>query len=302
MNKKIESTENKNELSVAERFTNAVVKSFRDIAKGIEVTPKQMGLISNYYIKLNETFRDPKINIKWNQIRLPELATTLAHMAKLNLDMQLGHLSFIPFKHGDTGTYDLVPVISKSGYWYIVKNYGLYPPDSYVIELVYSTDKFTVTKKDSTHECDSYTFEITNPFDRGEIIGGFGYLEYEDKTKNKILVMSEKEILKYRRAKYSQEFWSGENMKKMYEKTIAKQLFKRIPLDPDKVNDVQVAFNQVDADELNFSKEETKSTIDEKIGSGDFIDIEFTSVNEESEEESENLNGESEIDDVKPLI
>lgn len=192
-------TNTKNEVSVAERFTNAVVKSYGDVAKGISITPKQMQLISNYYIKLDEMIRNPDSKIQnWRQVRIPELALTLAHMAKLNLDMSLDHLSFIPFEHGNTGTYDLVPAISKHGYWYIAKTYGIDPPDNYVVELVYSNDTFSVSKKDANHECDSYVFEISNPFDRGKIIGGFGCLEYKDKTKNKILVMSEADILKYK--------------------------------------------------------------------------------------------------------
>lgn len=289
----------KNELTVAQRFTNAVVKSYGDVARDIEVTPKQLQLISNYYIKLDEMIRNPESKIQsWKQVRLPELATTLAHMARLNLDMALGHLSFIPFKHGDTGTFDLSPIISKSGYWYIAKTYGIDPPDSYTIELVYSTDKFSVFKKDATHEYDSYTFSVTNPFNRGNIVGGFGYIEYRDKTKNKIIMMSENEILKYK-PKYAKEsFWSGENRKKMYEKTIAKQLFKKIALDPNKVNDVESSFKRIETEELNYTAMEARNKIEENMCSGDVVDIEFTSIDEVTVENhvedvgTENLFGE----------
>lgn len=287
MPKKKEQEIPKTELTMAQRFTNAVVKSYGDVARGIEVTPKQMKLISNYYIKLDEMFRDPKVDIKWNQIRLPELATTVAHMSKLNLDIQLGHISFMPFKHGQTGTYDLAPAISKKGYWYIAKTYGIDPPESYVVELVYSNDTFSVSKKDANHECDSYTFDIVNPFDRGKIVGGFGYLEFKDKSKNKILIMSEAEILKYRPQRFSQQFWSGENMKKMYEKTIAKQLFKRIDLDPDKVNGVSDSFKRIESEELNFFASESKNEIEEKMCSEDVIDIDFEPIPNDEESDVE---------------
>ena len=260
--------------TVAQRFTNAVVTAYGDVAKGIEVTPKQLSLISNYYIKLDESLRNSKQKYTWKQVRLNELATTLAHMAKLNLDMSLGQLSFIPFKHKDTGTINLVPVIGAKGYEYIAKNFGLDPPKNVVIELVYSSDRFSVVKKDATHDYDSYIFEVTNPFDRGNIIGGFGYLEYGDKSKNKILVMSEKDILKYRPQYYDQNFWSGENMKKMYEKTIAKQLLKKVVLDPDKVNDVKDSFNRIEAQEINYTASIAQSEIDENMCSGEVIDIE----------------------------
>ena len=39
-----------------------------------------------------------------------------------------------------------------------------------------------------SHPVASYEFEITNPFDRGDIVGGFGYLEYDDPTQNLSLI------------------------------------------------------------------------------------------------------------------
>lgn len=270
----------KTELSRAERFTNAVIKSYSDVAKGIEVTQKQMQLISNYFIKIDEMIiRNPDTKIQsWEQVRLNELSRTLAHMAKLNLDMALDHFSFMPFEYKGTSTYNLSPVISKSGYWYIAKTYGIDPPENYVVELVYSNDKFTVAKKDANHECDSYTFEVTNPFDRGEVVGGFGYLEYKDKSKNKIITMSEAEILKYKPKWAKDIFWTGENGKKMYEKTIAKQLLKSIPKDPDKVNGVEDSFKRLESEEINYTAYEAKAEIEENMCSGDVIDVEFEDV------------------------
>lgn len=267
-------TNEKETNTLAQRFTKAVVSAYGDVAMGIEVTPKQMQLISNYYIKLDEALRNSKQNYTWKQVRLPELATTLAHMAKLNLDISLGQLSFIPFKHGDSGTIDLVAVIGRKGYEYITKTYGLDPPKNIVVELVCESDKFSVIKKDSNHEYDFYTFQIVNPFNRGKIIGGFGYLEYDDKSKNKILVMSEADILKYRPKYFDQNFWSGENMNKMYEKTIAKQLLKKVTLDPDKVNDVKDSFKKIESQELNYTAALAQDEIDKNMCFGEVIDIE----------------------------
>lgn len=272
------------ELTLPERFTNAIVSAYSDVAKGVGMTVEQKQLVSNYYIKLDEMFRDPKIDIKWNQVRIPELATTLAHMAKLGLDMSIGQLSFMPFKKGDTGTYNLAPAISKTGYEYIAKKYGIDPPENVVVELVYETDKFSITKKDFIHDCDSYTFEVVNPFNRGKIVGGFGYLEYKDKAKNKILVMSEQEILSYRPQRYSNQFWTGENMKKMYEKTIAKQILKKVTLDPNKVNGVMDSFDRIETEELNYNAATAQEEINDNMCSGEVIDIDYTPVEEVKEE------------------
>lgn len=282
MSKKKEQTNQtiNTELSMPQRFTNAVIKSYGDVAKDVPISSKQMKLISNYYIKICDTIvgqQGSKIQ-NWNQVRLPELATTLAHMAKLNLDMSLGHLSFMPFEYKNTNTFNLSPVISSSGYEYIAKTYGIEPHKQATIELVYDKDNFTITKKDSFHPCDSYTFEITNPFNRGEIIGGFGYLEFEDTSKNFILAMSVEDILKYKPKFAKDLFWSGENRKKMYEKTIAKQLFKRIKLDPDKVNSIQDSFDKIETEELNYTAMEAKNEIDENMCSGEVVDIDFKEI------------------------
>lgn len=290
----------KTELSLAERFTNAVVKSYNDVARGIKVTQKQMLLISNYFIRIDETIirnQDTKIQ-SWEQVRMNELSRTLAHMAKLNLDMALDHFSFIPFEYNGTGTYNLSPVISKAGYWYIARTYALDPPEHYIVELIYSNDKFSVIKKDANHNFDSYTFEVTNPFDRGKVIGGFGYLEYKDKSKNKIITMSESEILKYKPKWAKDTFWSGENSKKMYDKTIAKQLLKSVLKDPDKVNGVEDSFKILEAEEINYTSYVAKEEIAENMCSGDVIDVDFEYVENHVESvEEKNMFG----DDIKDV-
>lgn len=303
MPSKNENKRGQTELTIAQRFTNAVVTSYEDVARGIDITPKQMQLISNYYIKLDTQFKSPdsKIN-SWGQVNMQDLSLTLAHMAKMNLDMQLSHFSFMPFFNNKSGKFNLAPVISKEGYWYIAKTFSIDPPKNFVLELVYSNDRFSVSKKDLNHEFDSYIFEIKNPFDRGKIIGGFAYLEYDDKSNNRLLVMSEEEILKYRPLKYSQNFWSGENMKKMYEKTIAKQLFKRVQLDPDKINDIQDVLQRVDAEELNFEAAESQREIEENMGNGDFIDIEYSSINDKVSNIEEKPVENVENDEYKNLI
>lgn len=277
--------------SLVTRFTTSVVSAFTDIAK-VQVTEKQKTIIANYYVKLNEMLVSQQI--PWGKIKMNDLALTLAHMAKLNLDMSLGHLSFIPFNNYKEGTVTMAPVISSKGYEYIAKTYGIEKVKNATVELVYETDRFSITKKDSNHECDSYVFEVANPFNRGKIIGGFGYLEFEDSTKNFILAMSEEEILKYKPAKAKEEFWSGENRKKMYEKTIAKQLFKKVTLDPDKVNEIQSTLKIVDEKDMDYNAEIAKEDIDENLGTGEFIDIEYTPVDKAtSADSSKELNGET---------
>ena len=55
-------------------------------------------------------------------------------------------------------------------------------PDNIVIEIVYESDTFKPIKKSIDVKVESYKFEISdNPFDRGEIIGGF-YAWFQNKS------------------------------------------------------------------------------------------------------------------------
>lgn len=274
-------------LSVADRFTMSVLKAYGDVAKGIEVTDKEKKLIANYFIKIDEQLRNSKQGYNWGMVRMNEFALTLAHTAKLGLDMSLPNmLSFIPFKHGDTGTINMVPVIGKSGYEYIAKTFGLNPPKNIFVELVYSTDKFTMVKRDVKHPCDDYTFEITSPFNRGEIVGAFGYLAYSDKSNNFIMVKSKDELMRYRPPKYDPTFWSGENLPKMLEKTMAKQLLKKVALDPQKVNRIRDSFNVIDAADIEIADYMAKEEIAENMGQGDYIDVDAEPVEEAKQAET----------------
>lgn len=57
---------------------------------------------------------------------------------------------------------------------------------------------------------DCYEFDISNPFDRGEVVGGFGYIRYKDETRNKLVTMSKAELLKRKPSTAAAEFWGGE--------------------------------------------------------------------------------------------
>ncbi len=260
-------------LSLSDRFTNSVVSAYQDIAKGVLINTDTRRLIANYFIQIDKTLKNSKNGLTWQMVKMPELSLTVAHMSRLGLDMSLPNMiSFLPFKD-KSNRIDMVPVIGAKGYDYLAKRYGLTPPKSFTVELVYDSDYFECVKKDSQHERDDYVFQIKKPFNRGKIIGGFGYLEFEDSTLNKLLVMSEEEILKYRPSYYDKNFWSGENLKKMYEKTIAKQLLKKVTLDPDKVNDVSNSFAQIDKAELELTCDYAQEEINAKQGNGDIIDI-----------------------------
>lgn len=267
------------ELTLSERFTNSVLREYKSIAKSIEITDKEYGLIANYFIKIDEMLRNSKQGYTWQNIRMKEFSTTLAHMAKIGLDMTIPNtLSFIPFKYKDTHTVNMVPVIGANGYQYLAMKFGINPPRNVVIELVYETDEFYIIKKDAKHAGDSYTFNINNPFNRGKIVGAFGFLEFRNQKLDKVIALSKEQLLKYRPAKYDATFWTGENEKKMLEKTMAKHILKKVVLDPEKINRFGDSISYLENNEIDAVEQDAKENIDVGMCSGKLVDIDIGDV------------------------
>ena len=276
-------------LAVSERFTSLVLKEFGgNIAGDLMVTDHHKALIQGYFIAIdralaaaeenrkrkNEKNADHKFDndlpVVWTNVNLTDLAIDLMHYAKLGLDMQEPNMLFaIPYKNNKRNIYDVVLMEGYNGIRLIAERYAIDPPKNVVVEVVYSTDKFRVVKKDISHRVEGYEFEITNPFSRGELVGGFAFLEFDDPTKNKLITMSKNDILKRKPASASPEFWGGkktvwENGKKseveldgwfdeMVRKTLIREAYgkKHLPRDPRKVDD---AYRHLELKELEYAK------------------------------------------------
>ena len=263
------------QLSMSERFTNQVLREFgSNVAGAIQVTDYQRQLIQGYFISIDRALKmaeearirkndnnkdhryDNNLPVTWNNVNLNDLALDVVHYAKMGLDMmQDNHLFPIPYKNNKTNKYDVTLMPGYNGIQYIAEKYAVEKPLAVTIELVYSTDTFKPIKKSKDNKVESYIFEINNPFDRGNIVGGFGYIEYEDPVKNKLIIMTRRDIEKRKPAYASAEFWGGttkvwENgrqvekesdgwFEEMCLKTIKREVYsaKHIPRDPKKIDD-----------------------------------------------------------------
>lgn len=293
----------KTELSNSEAFTNKVLKEFgSSVAGSLQVTDYQRQLIQGYFIATDRALKmaeekrvsknannkdhkwDNPDPINWNTVDLNALALDVMYYARMGLDMmQDNHLSAIPFKDNNrqakTGTkiYTVNLMPGYNGVRYIAEKYALDKPLSVTVELVYSTDTFKPVKKNRENRIESYDFEINNAFDRGEIVGGFGYIEYEEPTKNKLIIMTMKDIMKRKPERASGEFWGGkrkvwENGKQvevetegwfeeMCLKTIKREVYsaKHMPRDPKKIDD---AYEYMRMQEIRLAQAETQEIID----------------------------------------
>lgn len=260
--------------NMSERFMQKVIHEFSGSVGEFQITEYQRQLIQGYFIgvdralktaeaervRKNENNRDHKydnaVPVTWANVNMADLALDVVHYARLGLDtMQANFITPIPYLNKKAGRYDINLMLGYNGIKYIAEKFALCPPKSVTIELVYSTDNFKPYKKGRGNDVESYDFEITNPFDRGHIVGGFGYIEYDDPKKNELVLMSMKDIEKRKPEYASANFWGGKanewkNGKKvevdkdgwldeMCRKTLIREVYspKHILLDPRKVDD-----------------------------------------------------------------
>ena len=245
--------------SVSQRFVDAVMREFTASTGVIELTKHQKNLIQGYFIACDNALQEAESkrakkaleNNKWGEEarnKLPyiwknvnidgKLARKVTAYAKLGLDMMLpNHLSAIAYLNGSNGKYDINFQEGYRGREIKAKKYSFYDIKNMVYELVYSNDHFTPHKKRLGREIESYEFEIANPFDRGNLVGGFAYVEFEDPQQNILLVMSKADIEKRKKASPSggKGFW--ENWyDEMALKTVVNAVCRKVLLDPEKID------------------------------------------------------------------
>ena len=302
------------ELSMSQRFSDAMVKEFQGGVGTVDLTDFQQRLAQNYFIdidatlktaeiarlKKSEKWQDP-VPVTWSNIDMNLLSRNLISYVRIGLDpAQKNHINAIPFKNNTTQKYDIVFIEGYRGIQLKAEKYGLDIPDAVTVEVVYSTDKFQAIKKDMQNKVENYVFEITNPFDRGEIVGGFYYHIFNgNPDKNKLVVFSLKDILK-RKPKYaSVEFWGGEKdiwkdgkktgkkeptegwYDRMVYKTIYRAAYNDITIDSQKIDDDYLRLKQL---EVQNTENLVQAEIEEH-GNTELVDFETGEIYEEVEEE-----------------
>jgi recombination protein RecT len=268
------------EESMAQRFTNKVMSLFGTTVGDINLTKFQQRLAQNYFMSIDASLRAAEekrikgnsgkeeryqnlLPYTWTNVDMELLSQSVVAAARTGLDpAQKNHISMIPFKNGNK--YGIGFIEGYRGIELKAKKYGLDIPDAVIVELVYSTDKFKAIKKDRNNRIESYEFEVTNEFNRGEIVGGFYYHVYSNnQEKNKLVMFTYADILK-RKPKYaSAEFWGGEKDiwkdKKvvgkekidgwhdmMCHKTLHRAAYSNITIDSQKIDTDYLALNQLE--------------------------------------------------------
>lgn len=313
------------EVTASERFTGMVMNEFKGNVGELHLNDYQKQLIRNYFIGIDAALKNAENSrqfstkkkddptITWNHVNMNKLAVDVVQNAKLGLDMSIAnHLHVVPYKNSKTNQYDLTLMPGYEGLKYIAANFALYKVSDIRVELVHENDVFEPLYKNNI---EGYEFKITNPFSRGNVIGGFGYIRYENEMHNKLVIMSIDELLKRKPATASVEFWGGEKdtwkdgkkagkeqvegwTDEMLYKTMVRATCKKVTIDPKKVNESYMYVIDNSDSYYTDSKEDKVNAEIEENANKELIDInsntadnvvedvpETASIQEEKQEE-----------------
>ena len=282
----------KQEDSISKRFIQKVSNEVASaVGGGIELSDSQKRLATNLFVKLDNDLEQAEADrrkkgknspeIVWKNINMQKLALDAAHRIQLGLDALVpNHLHTIPYLNGKTGKYDLDLRIGYKGkHHYRVK----FSSDNVVdirYELVHENDNFKPLWKDVNNDVEKYIFECAdNPFNRGDVIGGFGYIEYENPKKNKLVLVTKDDFDKVKKAYTSGPVWKSDWEHRMQLKTVVHRTTEKLDVDTTKTN---MSYHYVEAqdnpygDEIDPSKAieqpEEREEIDFDEETGELID------------------------------
>uniref|UniRef100_A0A6M3K2K1 Putative DNA recombination protein n=1 Tax=viral metagenome TaxID=1070528 RepID=A0A6M3K2K1_9ZZZZ len=300
------------EPTYSHRFANMVVKEFSSEVGVMTLTPYQRRLAQHMFIAVDTQLKNLEVKrldqggadkgtpIVWQNINMNKLAIDAVHRVELGLDALIpNHIHPIPYFNKRKQKYDLDLRIGFAGKDCYRRKVALDPPIDIIYELVHEKDTFKPIKKSLTGN-ESYEFEITNPFDRGEVVGGFGYIMHEDPRKNRLIIVTKADFDKSKKLAKSDTFWKNHEREMQY-KTLVHRTTEKINIDPEKVN---ASFLKVEIDDTIQGAERD---IDEKANKGfmgeegEVVEAEFSATegDEGKGAESENGNGKSFADWIK---
>ncbi len=262
-----------NQITISEKFADTVIKNLNELTHGIQVTTEQKNLIAGYFLAIDTTLKEHPDNLTWKDVNLQKLAPSLANKAALGLDMNIKNTLFaIPYKNKSTGLVIVDLQVGYEGEKYLAMKFSKHKIKDIRVELVYKNDTFKVIKKDAQHPYDDCIFEINNPFDRGDIIGAFGYVSYDDPQYNKIVTLSKVEIIKRKACSKSEKFW-GKWYDQMCKKTMIKETCRQIEVDAEKIKEYKYLLDFKEKEEVEQCQEAANNEIQQNIETQEIIDI-----------------------------
>jgi len=247
--------------TLASKFVDRIMTEFAaDVGAPLSLNPYQKTLAQHLYLKADSALKELEAKrlarngdgapIVWENVNVRKLAVDAAHRINLGLDALIpNHIHIIPYFNRKLGKYDLDLRIGYEGKLYYKMEAAIEKPVRIISELVYSNDEFQAFKFDMDNDREFFQFKITKPFDRGDFIGGFGYIMYEDPRLN-ILVTVPKWEFDRAEAVGNKDFWKGSSRTDMLKKTLMHRILNHLKPDPRKINSSYAAVEEAERDDV----------------------------------------------------
>jgi recombination protein RecT len=283
----------KQNMSISTRFTNKIMQEFSGtIGDGVKFDKEKKRLSQHLFVKIDASLKEADARRKpnatpvtWENVNMQKLALDAVYRIELGLDALIeNHISIIPYFNGKLQKYDVDLRIGYSGKDYYRQKFAIDPPKKIIYHLVHETDELTFTPQDSENPIEKYTFKVPNPLKRGAVIGGFGYMVYEDETKNKFIPVSMAEILRAEKSAQSKKFWDPFRDRMQY-KTLVNIVThgRNLPTDPAKVSESYFKVEHQEAIEAG-EKEEVETI---EISHSEVVEDKTESSNGNQQENNE---------------
>lgn len=255
-------------VAISERFTQRVLSEIAgNNAQNFKVTEEQRRLVQGYYMGCDNALRNA--GQKWENVNIDAaLAGNIVKYMRVGIDMSIENSLWV-IPRQNRGKVDLTFQLGYEGRKQVAKRYSLSPIEDIRDELIYSTDKFKIIKRDAKHPVESYEFEVTNPFNRGTLIGGFVYVEFQDSRKNFVFTMSKAEIDKRKSKAQTTKVWD-DWYDAMARKTIIHAACRRITIDPKLIDQ---DYKAILREETAASEANANAEIEANANNGEVIDV-----------------------------
>jgi recombination protein RecT len=295
----------------SERFLKNVETQFAaEAGSPIAFSEYEKTLAQHLFLKVDNVLKDLETKrlsasspygspYTWANVNMRKMALDAVHRVQLGLDALIpNHIHPVPYFNKREGKYDLDLRVGYVGKAYYRRAVAVDVPVDIICELVYSTDEFKPMKKSFSNEIESYEFNITNAFKRGEIIGGFGYLVYEDSRKNTLIMVSEEDFEKSKKAAQSDAFWKKHPVEMRF-KTLVHRVTEKLEVDPKKVNATSYAYVESQEEEAELRREVNENANEEILD----IQIDEPKKPNVDKQTGEILNAETEPEPVsEPVV
>lgn len=289
----------KKQMTGSERFTNSVITQFEaEAGSNIVINDYQKALAQHLFLKLDSVLKEAETKRQnnpkkknaapmiWDNINMRKLALDSVHTVMLGLDALIpNHVHPITYWNSREKKYDVDLRPGYIGKAYYREQAAVHQPKDIFYELVYETDDFIPKKRNLDSMHDTYEFEIKQPFDRGKIIGGFGYIIYPEKSGkgNELVLVSRADFEKSQKAAQSPVFWR-DHFREMCFKTLVHRTTEKLQVDPRKVNSSYLAMENKEDEDMPVKKAEPINDVQEEIDTNaNSIEVDFEDVEEDEE-------------------